>query len=82
MTAKEVADYLSLTGEERINFNAARQRRMEERKSEEWIQREVARLRLTGLPITSVKNGIVTLNFNRAWRERADEGEKEKGLNF
>jgi hypothetical protein len=79
MTAKEVADYLSLTGEERKKFNAARQRRMEERKSEEWIQREVARLRLTGLPITSVKKGIVTLDFNRAWRERADEGRKRKG---
>jgi len=34
MTAKEVAAYLSLTGEERKKFNVARKRRMEERERE------------------------------------------------
>jgi len=82
MTAKEVAAYLSLTGEERKKFNAARKRRMEEMKREEWIERAIARLRRMDLPITSVKKGIVTLDFNRAWRERADEVGEEKGLNF
>jgi hypothetical protein len=79
MTAKELAAYLALTGEERRKFDAARTRRMEVMEREEWIESVVARLSRTHLPITSVKNGIVTIDLNRAWRERADEAEEEKG---
>jgi hypothetical protein len=74
MTAKEVADYLSLTGEERRKFDVARTRRMEVMEREEWIESVVARLSQTRLPITSVKKGIVTIDLNRAWSEaRAKE---------
>jgi hypothetical protein len=37
MTAKELAGYLSLTGEERRKFDAAKARRMEEMEREEQI---------------------------------------------
>ena len=44
MTAKELAAYLSLTGEERRKFDAARARRMEEMEQEEQIDLAIARL--------------------------------------
>jgi hypothetical protein len=66
MTAKELAAYLSLTGEERRKFDAARARRMEEMEREEQIDLVIARLSRMGLPITSVEQGIVTIDLNLA----------------
>ena len=52
MTTKELAVYLSLTGEERRKFDAARARRMEEMEREEQIDLAIARLSRMGLSIT------------------------------
>jgi hypothetical protein len=77
MTAKELAAYLSLTGEERKNFDVVRARRMEEREREERIAREIARLRRMGLPITSVARGIVTIDFNLLARKQQPDDDRE-----
>ena len=66
MTAKEFAAYLSLTGEERRKCDAARARRLEEMEREEQIDLAIARLSRMGLRITSVEQGIVTIDFNLA----------------
>ena len=66
MTAKELAAYLSLAGEERRKFDAATARRMEEMEREEQIELAIGRLSRMGLPITSVEQGIVTIDFNLA----------------
>jgi len=62
MSAKELAAYLNLTGEERRKFDPARARRMEEMEREEQIDLAIARLSRMGLPITSVEQGIVTVS--------------------
>jgi len=66
MTTKELAVYLSLTGEERRKFDAVRARRMEEMEQEEQIDLAIARLSQMGLKITSVEQGIVTIDLNLA----------------
>ena len=66
MTTKELAVYLSLTGEERRKFDATRARPMEEMEQEEQIDLAIARLSQMGLKITSVEQGIVTIDFNLA----------------
>jgi hypothetical protein len=86
MTAKELAAYLSLTGEERKKFDAVRARQMEEREREERINREVVRLRRMGLPVMSVKKGVVTIDFNLLARKHRqpppDNDDTEEGLRF
>jgi hypothetical protein len=66
MTAKELAAYLSLTGEERRKFDATRAQRMRKMELEEQIDLAIARLSRMGLPITSVEQGIVTIDLNLA----------------
>ena len=48
MTTKELAAYLSLTGEERRKFDATRARPMEEMEQEEQIDLAIARLSQMG----------------------------------
>jgi hypothetical protein len=64
MTAKEVADYLSLAKEEREKFDAARKRRMEESERKEEMELAIAWLSWLELPITSIKDGVITIDFN------------------
>jgi uncharacterized protein with von Willebrand factor type A (vWA) domain len=59
-------DLLAKTGEERRKFDAARARRLEEMEREEQIDLAIARLSRMGLPIASVEQGIVTIDFNLA----------------
>lgn len=84
MTARELAAYLSLNGEERRKFDVARARQMEERQLEERIAREIARLRRMDLPITSVEKGVVTTDFNLVRKQQPldDEDKEERGLRF
>jgi hypothetical protein len=64
-TADELAAYLSISGAERERFDKARARRKEQAERQEQIDLAVARLTQMGLPIVSVEQGVVTIDFNQ-----------------
>jgi hypothetical protein len=64
MTINEAADYLSMPGAERDKFDKARARRKEQAERQEQIELAIAQLTQMGLPIVSVKQGVVTIDFN------------------
>jgi hypothetical protein len=52
-------------GAQREKFDEARARRKEQAERQEQIDLAIAQLTQTGLPITSVECGVVTIDFNQ-----------------